>query len=137
MMGQKASRRTNVSQEITRWNHQGGTTMKLQDNGQLQVSKMRQRIHLSDDRTLAFDEYGTADGFPIVYMHGTPGTRIEWLLFGTDDMVRSANVRLIVPDRPGIGLSQFKPDRKISDCPDDVKELADRLELDRFAVLGI
>src|SRR5437762_13920398 len=94
--------------------------MKLHDNAQLQTSKTRQGMQLADGRTLAFDEYGTATGFPVVYMHGTPGARIEWLMFGTDDMARAANVRLIVPDRPGIGLSEFQPDRKISDWPDDV-----------------
>jgi pimeloyl-ACP methyl ester carboxylesterase len=111
--------------------------MKLHDNAQLQTSKMRQRIQLVDGRTLTFDEYGTADGFPVVYMHGTPGARIEWLMFGTDDMACAANVRLIVPDRPGIGLSQFQPERKISGWPDDVRQLADHLGLERFAVLGI
>ena len=111
--------------------------MKLQDNAQLQTSKMQQHVQLADVRTLAFDEYGTADGFPVVYMHGTPGARLEWLMFGTDDMARAANVRLIVPDRPGIGLSKFQPDRKISDWPDDVRQLADHLELERFSVLGI
>lgn len=115
----------------------GGTNMKLQDNAQQQASKTRQRIQLADGRTLAFDEYGAIDGFPIVYMHGTPGARIEWLLFGTDDTARAANVRLIVPDRPGIGLSELKSERKISDWPEDVKELADHLRLDRFSALGI
>ncbi len=87
--------------------------MKLQGDGQLQTSKTRQRMQLSDGRTFAFDEYGAADGFPVVYMHGTPGSRLEWLMFGTDEMVRTANIRIIVPDRPGIGLSQFKPDRTL------------------------
>lgn len=111
--------------------------MKLHDDPQLQTPLLRQRIQLADGRSIAFDEYGVADGFPVVYMHGTPGARIEWLLFGTQDMARSAHVRLIVPDRPGIGLSEFQPDRKMSDWPDDVRELADHLELDRFSVLGI
>jgi len=48
--------------------------MKLPDDAQLQTSKTRQRMQLSDGRTLAFDEYGAADGFPFVYMHGTPGS---------------------------------------------------------------
>ena len=111
--------------------------MKLHDKAQLQASKLRQRIQLVDGRTLAFDEFGTSDGFPVVYMHGTPGARIEWLLFGSDDMARAANVRLIVPDRPGIGLSQFQRDRMISNWPDDVQQLADHLGFEHFAVLGI
>jgi hypothetical protein len=52
-------------------------------------------------------------------------------------MARTANVRLIVSDRPGIGLLQFKPGRKVTDWPDDVMELADQLEIGRFSVLGV
>ena len=38
-----------------------------------------------------------------------------------------ASVRLIGVDRPGIGLSDFKPGRKILDWVDDVIELADAI----------
>jgi hypothetical protein len=51
--------------------------MKQNDNAQLQASKMRQRLQLSDGRTLVFDEYRKADGFPVVSMHGTPGSWLE------------------------------------------------------------
>src|SRR5690242_14163950 len=96
--------------------------MKLQDNGTPQASKLKQRMQLSDGRMLAFDEYGAADGFPIIYMHGTPGARLEWPFFATDEVTRAANVRLIVPDRPGMGLSQFQPERNVIDWPDDVRQ---------------
>lgn len=46
-------------------------------------------------------------------------------------------MRLIAPDRPGYGLSDFQPGRRISDWPRDMIELADSMLLDRFAVLGI
>ena len=36
-----------------------------------------------------------------------------------------------------MGLSDFKRGREVLDWPDDVIELADTLQLDRFAVLGI
>ena len=46
-------------------------------------------------------------------------------------------VRLILPDRPGIGLSDFKPGRAILDWPADVLALADALNLPRFALMGL
>ncbi len=46
-------------------------------------------------------------------------------------------VRLVLPDRPGIGLSDFKPGRAILDWPDDVLALAGALGLERFAVMGL
>jgi pimeloyl-ACP methyl ester carboxylesterase len=46
-------------------------------------------------------------------------------------------IRIIAPDRPGLGLSTGKRGREIADWPDDVRELADALGIARFAVIGI
>jgi pimeloyl-ACP methyl ester carboxylesterase len=46
-------------------------------------------------------------------------------------------VRVIAADRPGCGLSDFQPDRRIGDWPGDVVELADALGIDRFAIVGV
>jgi pimeloyl-ACP methyl ester carboxylesterase len=45
-------------------------------------------------------------------------------------------VRLIAADRPGVGGSDPKPGRSVADWSADAEELAERLELDRFAVSG-
>lgn len=45
-------------------------------------------------------------------------------------------MRLIAVDRPGIGGSDPKRGRSVADWPADVEELAEQLELDRFAVSG-
>jgi pimeloyl-ACP methyl ester carboxylesterase len=45
-------------------------------------------------------------------------------------------IRLIAPDRPGMGYSDFKPERKLLDWPDDVCFLADSIGLEMFSVLG-
>jgi pimeloyl-ACP methyl ester carboxylesterase len=47
-----------------------------------------------------------------------------------------AGVRLICPDRPGIGRSDPKPRRTFADWTADVVELADQLEIGKFAVVG-
>jgi pimeloyl-ACP methyl ester carboxylesterase len=44
---------------------------------------------------------------------------------------------MIAVDRPGYGLSDFQPGRRILDWPIDVLRLADSLGLERFAVLGV
>jgi len=46
-------------------------------------------------------------------------------------------VRVVSPDRPGMGFSDFQPGRSIAAWPADVAELAERLAVDRFAVLGV
>ncbi|MEE9513366.1 MAG: alpha/beta hydrolase, partial [Anaerolineales bacterium] len=45
-------------------------------------------------------------------------------------------VRLISTDRPGHGISDPQPGRKLLDWPDDIGQLADRLSIDRFYVEG-
>jgi pimeloyl-ACP methyl ester carboxylesterase len=45
-------------------------------------------------------------------------------------------LRVIVPDRPGMGHSQSQTGRRIVDWPNDVVDLAAALGLETFAVLG-
>ncbi len=92
-------------------------------------------IRLTDGRLLGYSEYGTASGTPVIFFHGMPGSRLEGAL--AHEAASRANVRLIVPDRPGYGLSDFKPRRRLIDWPDDVSELADGLGIGRFATGGI
>jgi pimeloyl-ACP methyl ester carboxylesterase len=51
-------------------------------------------------------------------------------------LLESLNLRLIAPDRPGMGLSSFQPRRRFTDWPKDVISLADHLGFDRFAIVG-
>jgi pimeloyl-ACP methyl ester carboxylesterase len=92
-------------------------------------------VVLADGRNMTFAEYGTPDGHPVLYFHGTPSSRLEPLLIG-DDAFTKHGLRIIAPDRPGMGRSSFCPHRGFSDWPVDVIALADELGLDRFSVLG-
>ena len=96
-----------------------------------------QQIKLQDGRSLGFAEYGAPQGKPIFYFHGFPSSRLDWQLFNNDTTLSELNIRLIAPDRPGYGLSDFKRGRKMIDWPNDVIELADALQIEHFAVLGI
>jgi pimeloyl-ACP methyl ester carboxylesterase len=91
-------------------------------------------VRLRDGRTLAFAEYGNPDGLPLLFFHGTPGSRL-WSIPAWDDATMP--LRIIAPDRPGMGLSDFQPGRRLLDWPDDVAQLADHLGLERFAVAGV
>jgi pimeloyl-ACP methyl ester carboxylesterase len=93
------------------------------------------RITLSDGRKLGFVEFGDLKGKPVFYFHGFPGSRLEAKL--AERISRDSHVRFIGIDRPGFGLSEFKPDRRLMDWPDDVIELADALGIDRFSILGV
>ncbi len=92
-------------------------------------------IVLQDGRKLAYMEFGRPDGLPVFYFHGTPAARVEPILIG-DDRFSSLGLRIISPDRPGMGGSSFQRERRYLDWPADVIALADALGLDRFSVLG-
>lgn len=92
---------------------------------------------LPDGRALGYAEYGDAAGWPVVYVHGTPGSRLELGLPGMDEELAARGLRGLAIDRPGIGLSTFRPRRRIPDWPSDVADLANALGLERFSVLGV
>ena len=96
---------------------------------------LNQCIRLRDGRRLGFAEYGQTDGAPLVYLHGWPGSRFEPSAMRHE--CAKLGIRLIAPDRPGLGLSDFQPRRTIPAFCTDVAELADHLKLARFAVLGM
>ena len=51
---------------------------------------------------MAYAEYGTPDGFVVVNAHGGLACRLD--VAAADDVAAEAGVRLISPDRPGVGL---------------------------------
>lgn len=54
-----------------------------------------------------------------------------------DAHARRLGVRIISPDRPGVGSSDRKPGHLLLDwVTDDVSELLDHLDVDRFTVMG-
>ena len=93
-------------------------------------------IRLRDGRVLAFAEYGSAHGQPIIHCHGAPSSRVEGDLILHTATLAELGLRVIVPDRPGIGRSDFQPGRRIIDWPNDVLDLATALKLDTFFVVG-
>jgi pimeloyl-ACP methyl ester carboxylesterase len=91
-------------------------------------------VRLRDGRTVCYAQYGVPDGFPIVNAHGGLACRLD--VAAADASAKDKGIRLISPDRPGIGGSDPKAGRTILDWADDVAELLDLLSVDRFAVMG-
>jgi pimeloyl-ACP methyl ester carboxylesterase len=91
-------------------------------------------VRQNGDR-VAFSEYGEAYGEPVMFCHGWPSSRLMAQFI--DDAARELRVRIIAPDRPGIADSSFASNRRVTDWPPLVSELADFLQLEKFHVLGI
>ncbi len=92
------------------------------------------QIKLHDGRRLGYAEFGDPRGKPVLFFHGYPGSR--WDGAETGHAAERVGVRLIAPDRPGMGLSDYQPKRRLLDWPSDVLELANALGLDHFGVIG-
>ncbi|MGH9208196.1 MAG: alpha/beta fold hydrolase [Acidimicrobiales bacterium] len=99
-----------------------------------QDDRTERRVRLADGRSLGYSEYGDPNGAPIVYFHGGASSRLD--IAFADDQCRRMGARIISIDRPGMGLSEYKPGRTILDWPDDVGYLLSALHVDRCAVLG-
>lgn len=91
-------------------------------------------LTLADGRRLGVAEYGVASGVPVLHFHGSASSRLE-RPSSPGELVRNG-VRFISLDRPGHGRSDYLPGRRLRDWVDDVREVANRLALDRFYVEG-
>lgn len=99
------------------------------------MALLDQTMTLPSGRRLAYDVYGDPAGRPVFFFHGLPGTRRGASILSEHAAARG--LALLSPDRPGLGLSDAQPGRRILDWPSDVAALADRLGHPRFAVLGV
>jgi pimeloyl-ACP methyl ester carboxylesterase len=87
-----------------------------------------------DDRRLAVNLAGDPLGEPVFYLHGTPGSRVGPR--PSEQTLKELRVWLISFDRPGYGRSDRLESRTVADVAQDVATIAERLGLERFAVLG-
>ena len=91
-------------------------------------------VRVGDKRQIAYCEYGNPQGIPVLYFHGTPGSRYE-PLFG-DQAAKEYGYRIIALERPGIGQSDYVKERRLLDWSQDVKDVAKQLGVRRFGVIG-
>ena len=87
---------------------------------------------MPDGRKLGYTTIG-GKGAPVIYFHGTASSSLEVLLL---KKLADSGLQLIGVDRPGYGLSTYKPRNSLQDFNGDVNSLADFLGLERFGVLG-
>ena len=92
------------------------------------------RIELPDGRRFAVDEVGDAAGTPVVYLHGTPDSRLA--RHPDDAIAERAGVRLLAVDRPGAGDSDPDPAADGTSLGRDLIVLLDALGIHRTALLG-
>jgi pimeloyl-ACP methyl ester carboxylesterase len=83
---------------------------------------------------LGYHISGQPSGQPVFYFHGCPSSRLEADDF--HEVARRLNVCIIGVDRPGIGLSTFRPGYTLLDWPKDIQKLASHLGFSAYRVFG-
>lgn len=96
-----------------------------------------EEITLSDGRKLAYCEFGDMRSTKpvIVYFHSIPSSRYEGSFFHATALQHG--LRVISPDRPGMGMSTQDPKRTIFSYHADILQLLNLLEIKQFRVLSI
>jgi len=88
----------------------------------------------ADGRVLAFAVWGDPEGFPIMSLHGTPGSRLS--RWPNEELYKKLGVCVVTHDRAGYGRSARRRGRTVGDEAEDVVLLADSLGFERFGVTG-
>jgi pimeloyl-ACP methyl ester carboxylesterase len=101
------------------------------------------RLAVGEGRAMTVDDAGDPGGVPVLYLHGTPDSRLARP--ADDGLAAAAGVRLLALDRPGYGGSDPLPGGGAS-CGDpgtwprllasDVRAVLDQLAVERCAALA-
>ena len=94
-----------------------------------------QVLRLGDGRALGFKVWGDPAGAPLLFLHGTPGSRLQ-IGIG-HEAGRELGLAIIAPDRWGYGLSDAAPTATLPAFAADMAALMEHLGYAQFAVGGI
>lgn len=97
------------------------------------IDRTSQTITLRDGRKLGFAEWGDPACKPVLLFGGA---NARFVRYPDDAVAQALGLRVITVERPGFGLSDLQPNRRLLDWPDDVAQLADALNLERFPIIG-
>lgn len=93
-------------------------------------------VRVRRGRKLGVAEFGTPDGQPVVWFHGTPGARRQ-IPEGARQMAAREGLRVVGIDRPGVGLSAPHLYDSVFDFVADLELVVDQLGIDRFSTVGL
>ena len=92
-------------------------------------------VALRSGRKLDVQEYGARAGHPAFFFHGLIGSHHQAAY--VSEQAEQAGLRIIAPNRPGVGRSEFAVRGSARDVVSDVEDVAEALGLERFSVIGI
>lgn len=103
----------------------------------LSASRLSQKTtDLKTGRVISYSEVGDPDGSVVFCCVGMGLTRYVTCFY--DDLAKTLKLRLITPDRPGVGGSEVHADNLETPLgwPDDVLAICQKLKLTKFSLLA-
>jgi pimeloyl-ACP methyl ester carboxylesterase len=92
-------------------------------------------VVMRSGRKLEVREYGDGAGHPVFFFHGLIGSHYQASYVA--EQARQSGLRIIAPNRPGVGQSEFAVRASPLDAVDDVEDVAAAFQLDEFSLIGI
>jgi pimeloyl-ACP methyl ester carboxylesterase len=92
-------------------------------------------VSRGDGSRIAVEMAGEPGGRPVLFCHGLADSRLPAHVFGP--AARELGLRLVAPDRPGIGGTDPRRLRRLADWVEDAALVLDALVPGPAAVLGI
>ena len=92
-------------------------------------------LAMRDGRKLEIKEYGDAAGHPAFFFHGLIGSHHQASYIS--EQAGQIGLRIIAPNRPGVGRSDFIDRASAIDSVPDVEDVAKAFGLDEFSLIGI
>jgi pimeloyl-ACP methyl ester carboxylesterase len=96
---------------------------------------MTHDIRLRSGKILEVWEYGDPGGHPTLFFHGLIGSHHQASYIS--EQAKKAGLRIIAPNRPGVGKSDFVRRSTALEGVPDVEDLVAALTLPEFSVIGI
>ena len=99
------------------------------------VDQTRLMSTLEDGTKVSYAQYGDPRGRPLIFFHGWPGSRLQARIF--DAPARLCGIKVLAPDRPGIGLSTGGCFPGVADWVDTLADWFEAMDIISFYTLGI
>jgi pimeloyl-ACP methyl ester carboxylesterase len=97
-------------------------------------------ILLTKGRQLGYGEFGHDSGEALLYVHGSPSSRLNPSALIIEEILMENNAlpfRVYAVERPGYGLSDPMNNWTFKDWIEDLRMFLERLNIQRFSILGI
>lgn len=91
-------------------------------------------VDVGAGRRLALDDRGDRHGTPVLFLHGTPDTRLA--RHPDDTIPADLGIRLLATDRPGLGCSDIDPSATPRSVADDHATVLDHLDIPEAHVVA-